>query len=228
MTFAQYSTSLRHIIDFLNKNSLSKISGLYHTKGESVKVDEKDNEENYFSVYKAIIDNHDYDVLLFDDSIIQFEYSKLEEKRFRIRYVYYEAPWKFQSYNEFLKKYGFSYEETGETFKIDYEQELSEADFNNFCVYMRYDYSEREYTLGVHPASHIHIGRNNTIKIPTSKIITPYLFVMFILKQVYYKPWIEYMGNTNFSRSFRSCKESCLGLKSSFFGNEDKLELYLT
>ena len=47
----------------------------------------------------------------------------------------------------------------------------------------------------IHPVSHLHIGQNNNVRIPLSKILLPSSFVMFIIKQVYWEKFKEYSQN---------------------------------
>ena len=170
----------------------------------------------------------DYDILLYDESLLQFEFTKFEED-INLRYVYCQFPYDFPTYKTYLKDSGYDYNEVRDKLRDDYEQEVSEAKLKKICIYIRYDYCPLLYKPIVHAASHLHFGNNNTIRIPISRIISPCSFVLFVLKHAYYNQWIGLMKNNNFKNEFLSIKNSCTSLlDSGIFKNLDKKELYLT
>ena len=107
------------------------------------------------------------------------------------------------------------------------EQALSEAPQKDTFVLIRYDYSEREYSSGVHSVSHFHFGHSNSIRIPSSVIISPLLFILFVLKQVYSDLWKSLIEESNFHRIYKSSKSKCQNIRMCFFDEFDKKELYL-
>jgi hypothetical protein len=110
---------------------------------------------------------------------------------------------------------------------LEYEQALSEAPQKDTFVLIRYDYSEREYSSGVHSVSHFHFGHSNSIRIPSSVVITPLLFILFVLKQVYSDLWKSLIEESNFHRVYKSSKSKCRNIGMHFFDDLDKKELYL-
>ncbi|NQE52689.1 hypothetical protein C5S29_03780 [ANME-1 cluster archaeon GoMg3.2] len=120
-----------------------------------------------------------------------------------------------------------SFNEVGYGYKYKYEQALSEAPQKDTLVLIRYDYSEREYSPGVHSVSHFHFGHSNSIRIPSSVIITPLLFILFVLKQVYSDLWKSLIEESNFHRIYKSSKSKCQNIRICFFDDLDKNELYL-
>jgi len=111
---------------------------------------------NIVDFYKLAIINFDYDILLFDESILQFEFTKFEGD-INLRYVYCQFPYDFPTYKTYLKDIGHDYDEVRDKFREDYEQEVNEAELKKICIYIRYDYNPLSYKPIVHAASHLHL-----------------------------------------------------------------------
>jgi hypothetical protein len=211
-------------------NQLLKTIGLlkarYDKKGIfSADFIEQSRKGNYIDIYKTAIRNFDYDILLFDDSIMQFSYNNPDGNKI-IRYAYYQFPFAIPSYKEYLETNGLYVEDAGDLFLDAYEQEVAEALINSGALAIRYDFSLREYRPSVHPASHFHVGLDNHLRLPISYYITPMMFGIFILKQAYYDRWTSFMSNPSFRKHFESCKKQCKKLEKICFDDSDKKELY--
>lgn len=226
MNIGKFKSSLDNSASLLKKNALLR---LHNQRSKSLlkKNIEVFRNENIVDIYKLAISNMDYDILLYDESLLQFEFIKFEEC-IKLRYVYCQFPYDFPTYKTYLKNNGYEYNEVREEFRDDYEQEVSEAEIKKICIYIRYDYDPLLYVPMVHAASHIHFG-NNTIRIPISRIISPCSFVQFILKHAYYDQWCSLMKNNDFKSEFSRIKNSCTSLlNSEIFKDLDIKELYLT
>lgn len=186
--------------------------------------------DNLAEIYTVSIKNFDYDVLLFDDSIIQFSYNKTESSYPVLRYAYYQNPFNVPAYKEYLQaSLGVMIPDFfSRVLEEEYEQLVAEAPLNLNALTVRYDFSTREYTEGVHPVSHLHIGISNSIRIPTNLYLTPTVFVVFILKQFYYNTWIELFKYQKARDFFCSCKNVCDQLEKNYFSEIDKGELFLS
>lgn len=226
MNIAQYNNSLRKAASFLRRNAISKNSYLNHSMGASEKTNLRIEDRGFVSVYKEIIEKCDYDILLFDDGIFIFDYIIIPGNTNKIRYIYFHSPYDFPTYVDYLTSQGLDHKIFGESFREEYEQELSEASLKKGQVYLRYEFSVNEYKPGIHPASHIHIGPNTEIRLSVSKIITPMAFIMFTLKQVYFDRWVNWIKKKDFRDSYLACKRSCLGVPEAFFSRNDQYELY--
>ncbi|MFS9040364.1 DUF2290 domain-containing protein [Streptococcus parasanguinis] len=146
---------------------------------------------NSIEIYEKAIEFQDYNLFLPEDgSIFQFSIDGRS-----IRFAYFERPYNSVTYQEFLKFSDISYEECGDMFYEEYNQYLIESPQKEHITNFRYDYSEIEYHEVIHPVSHLHIGQNNNVRIPLSKILLPSSFVMFIIKQVYWEKFKEYSQN---------------------------------
>jgi len=223
---AQYRSSLDKTKSLLNRLSMTKyiLPGHRPVPYEYLELLKT---HDYIAIYRKAIEEHNYDILLYDDSILQFSYNVDPSDRPLIRYSYCQVPFDFPDYKEYLLINGLTYEEAGELFIDEYEQELSEASRKLYYTPVRYDYCEDEYTCAVHSASHLHIGYQNSIRIPISLIITPYMFALFVLKQCYYSQWTELIKDSSFIRAVDLSKVSCLDIRPELFTDLDKKELFL-
>lgn len=226
MKYKDFNISREHAKRLLNKFDLLKSADFYKKpiSGEFIRVA---REKDFFYAYLTAVNNHDYHFLLFDESFFQFEYNWNPTDNVTLRYAYYQFPYDFPTYKEYLMERGLSFNEMGYGYKYVYEQALSEAPKKDTFVLIRYDYSEREYSSGVHSVSHFHFGHSNSIRIPSSVIITPLLFILFVLKQVYSDLWKSLIEESNFHRIYKSSKSKCQNIRICFFDDLDKNELYL-
>jgi len=182
--------------------------------------------KDYIKTYNAALNSNDYHLLLFDDSFFQFELSEYDKKPL-LRYSFYQTPHDFIPYEEYLKSNDLKFNEVGYEYQDEYEQVLNEAPKKETFLSIRYDYSEKEYKTGVHSVSHFHIGFRSSIRITSSIYITPLLFVIFIIKNVYSKKWPSLIKDDDFLKQYKKQKDKCECVEETFFQELDKIELYL-
>lgn len=182
--------------------------------------------EDYVKTYNTALNSNDYHLLLFDDSFFQFELSEISKKPL-LRYSFYQCPYDFLTYEEYLKSEDLNFYDVGYERQNEYEQVLNEAPRKETFLSIRYDYSEKEYKTGVHSVSHFHIGFRNSIRITSSIFITPLLFVTFIIKNVYSNKWPSLIEDDNFLKQYTKVKSKCESIEDTFFQELDKIELYL-
>lgn len=184
---------------------------------------------DYEKIYKVAMENMDFDFVLVDDSIFQFSCIQNERslKKGTIRYAYYENPRSYMTYEEFLSTNEIEDEEGSESFLDYYEQEKAEARLKNSVTPFRYDYDYIHYEAIHHPVSHMHIGHNNNVRIPLNKVITPAIFVIFVLRNVYLKEWKQAFDKERFRELCLSAKKSCQDLDLDFFNEDEKKLLHI-
>ena len=182
--------------------------------------------EDYIKIYNTALNSNDYHLLLFDDSFFQFELSEFDKKPL-LRYSFYQTPYDFLPYKEYLESKDLKFNEVGYEYQDEYEQVLNEAPIKETFLSIRYDYSEKEYKTGVHSVSHFHIGFRSPIRITSSIFITPLLFVIFIIKNVYSKKWPSLINDDDFLKQYKKVKDKCESIEETFFQELDKIELYL-
>lgn len=224
---------------YVNAVKLLKHSGLFHTENTTrpftfapTKYSEEwfkaSLSDDYNYIYKTAREHANYDILLTDQSVLQFSYEEDKDNNIHvIRYAYYESPNKIPTYTEFLGSHGLSYEECGEDFYQDYEQVISEAALKSSVTPIRYDYDLPLYKkVAHHPASHLHIGHNNELRIPLFYILTPIGFIAIVLRQIYRKEWLTALTNEKFSYLYRSIK-TCDHVPDAHFKVAEREDFYI-
>lgn len=222
MNISTFNCSLKQTLVTLKKYGLLKQNLTKRNLFLLEQFDEYSKINNYIEAYRFGVEKLFYHILLFDESFIQFKFS---EKN--IRYSYYECPFKYLSYEEYLKSCGFDYEEVGESFRNEYDQFILETDMKNYILPIRYEYSEIEYTPGLHPSSHVHFGVDTDVRIPVSTKITPLVFTLFVLKHCYYKEWKRIYTDIYFNKILSKSKKQCTSIENDYFKAVDQLELIL-
>jgi len=175
---------------------------------------------NFVDAYIIALRNYEYQLLLYDDSFFQFEFLE-ESSNLKLRYSYYQNPFVLPPSEGYLESI------PGDEYLYEYDQEFADAHKKDFFLSIRYDYSEKEYTEGVHSVSHFHIGHGNSLRITSSISITPLLFVIFIIKNIYPKQWDSLMKDGDFLERYKKVKAKCEKIEKHFFKELDKYELYL-
>lgn len=148
---------------------------------------------NSIDIYQKAIEFQDYNLFLPEDGSF-FQFS-IDGKS--IRFAYFERPHNCMTYQDFLQSFDMSYDDCGDIFYEDYNQYLIESPQKEHITNFRYDYDETEYSEVIHPVSHLHIGQNNNVRLPLSKVLLPSSFVMLIIKQVYWEKFKNYSKNND-------------------------------
>lgn len=175
------------------------------------------------------MEQKDYDFVLKDDSFFQFTYSDSPCKN--LRFAYYENPFTYASYPDFLQfELELSYEECGDIFLQDYEQYVSEAKIKNMVIPFRYDFDEdqKRYKELIHTGSHIHIGHNNEIRFPTKQLLTPLGFSIFVLRNKYPLEYKSALNDDGLKKIIMNEKNSFKDYNDTLFNVNDKTQLYFS
>lgn len=209
--------------DINNRRQLTLENSKFST--EFIKISKS---EDYDEIFKTALRNSDYDIILIDDSFFQFSCSKGNIDEGVIRYAFYENPRSYPVYEEFLISLGFTYEECGDEFFVDYEQEMEEAKLKRNIMPIRYDYDHRLYDSFKHSISHIHFGHNNETRVSTSTVLNPAKFVSFVVRNVYPKVWNNAFQDDYFRDLCLSAKRACHPVKDNFFDDIERGLLHIT
>lgn len=232
MTVGKFQASLEDARKLLEKIDLFRQKGVkqINTIGVSSEFQAAVQKSDYFEVYKVAIRNFDYDFLLADESFFQFE-CKTSSSLPNIRYAFFQNPQEYKSYQEFLLEQELIQEqnsEDNEIFRDYYEQFLIEQQLNLSSTTIRFDVDLKNYRPLIHSIAHIHIGHRSNIRIPCDKILTPYMFVLFVLKHVYYSHWKDLIEDENFIGAMRQEKGGCPSLDGNNWSAEENSELFIT
>lgn len=185
---------------------------------------------NYDTVYKTAMRNSDYDFTLIDDSFLQFSVVSHKDglEYGKIRYAYFPNPRIHQTYNEFLLDIETTYEEAGDIFSEEYEQYIAEAKLKDAVTPIRYDYDYDAYKKDpLHPISHLHIGVEEDVRLPISRILTPQAFILIVIRNMYLDYWKQAQSNTIIMDIVNHTKQQCPNLGLDKFTEFEKLQSYI-
>ncbi|MFH0070713.1 DUF2290 domain-containing protein [Peribacillus sp. NPDC056705] len=185
--------------------------------------------DDYRKIYRIARDNLDYNLLLPEDgSFFQFGYELDESERINdIRYAFYEAPSNQISYEEYLHDLDLDINECGTMFFEEYSQFVTETELKNNVTSIRYDFSIEQRKELIHPASHIHVGQQNEIRIPLSFIMTPKHFVAFIVRHIFWNKWRIGMDDPEFREVYLSNYSTATSLEEELFSRNEKRDIFL-
>lgn len=237
MNLASFNISLSEAGKTLKKFDLFRMKGVKSINSDGVSPEFKKASQgvSYFEAYDTGVGNLDYDYLLSDQSFFQFEIKEVGGFT-NIRYSFYQNPISYISYNEFLLNEiidgssVFQIEEIGDLYRNEYDQYLNEQELISNHTTIRYDSDLNNHYPLVHSASHIHIGHKNNIRISVNKTITPLMFILFVIKNVYYDEWkkvISKEGSYIEEILTKGLTESKT-LHSDHWKDSEELELFLT
>ncbi len=226
MTEGVFWNSFNESLTFLNQKNLLKEDNIHKWNPYSEECKEYSKGTDYREIYQKMVDHRDYDILLFDDSMFQMSLTNGES-----RLVYIQNPLYFISFENYLIECGIKYDAEladwyHDAFYDDYQQALEGMNVNSGAVYLRYDVDARgrKGNENIHSYTHLHVGLNNSIRIPVGKHLTPYTFTMFVLRNVYYDKWVELVRNGEITFGY---KQHSSELPKELWTDEEKKELYL-
>jgi len=229
MNLAQYNISFNAIKNVLKEFGLYRMKGIkdLNSDGVSDEFRQESIKTNYLLAYRKGLENHDYDILLKDQSYFQFE-CKFGEF-IEARYSFFQNPIEYISYEDYILQ-EIGDEGVGNMFEEEYHQFLNEQDLISNYSTFRFDFDKNNYRPLIHSVSHFHIGHLNNVRIPLNKVISPLRFVLFTIKHVYYDVWKSCMENKPEVIS-KLLNESIKGevlLEGDDWHKMEELELYIS
>jgi hypothetical protein len=179
---------------------------------------------SYPDNWKILVKQNYFHFQLKDNSLFYF----LAKNDFEIlSYSYYECPFLCLTYEEFLGDFNFDPAEAGHEFYNDYEIYLDGCEIRSSFAPIRYDYDPNAYRQAVHPASHIHIGASNEIRIGCDKILEPISFFLFVIRQIYPSYWTIMLRTKVIEKFHTSRKRDLQSVKADLWNEMDFNELHL-
>jgi hypothetical protein len=180
---------------------------------------------SYLETWRLCFRQQYYDFQLSDSSLLQFEVDSYAP--LTLRYAYYECPYESLTYAEFLEAHGFSRHDVGDELTPDYEDYLSTCEMKETVTPIRYDYSPELYMEGIHPASHIHFGHRNNVRVATENILRPLSFLCLILRQCYPEAWRQLLTMQEAEIWSKNVRENLDGVDDNFWNPLDEWEMRL-
>ena len=180
---------------------------------------------SYDEIWESYIRNQFHHFSLRDYSLLEFRVDSYQP--LKMSYVYLECPFIGQSYSEFLDTEGVVADDGDDSYWEFYEDYLANTPHKSSVTPIRYDYDVKNYEPGLHPASHIHFGYGNEIRIATNRILRPLSFVLFIIRQRYKSEWRELVGIDKMKIVCKNVRESLDNVDSQYFKSLDDWEMRL-
>lgn len=137
---------------------------------------------DYITVYLAGLRLSHYNFLLADYSYFQFSISKDDH----VRYAYYPNPFA-HNIADFKRRQELV--GAGMVTQEEYLGMLADTRGDYRVPIIRYENAPDQHTGLNHPCSHFHIGHHSENRWPIRRLLTPFAFVMLIIKQYYGEAW---------------------------------------
>lgn len=184
--------------------------------------------KSYREIWEICYSEKYFDYFLSDQSIIQFQVDNSEPS---LRYAFYEAPFSYMSYTDFLiKECGFLEQDLtgiGDSLRDEYDDAYVTSSLKEIVTPIRYDFDPLRYIEGRHPASHIHFGFSNNIRVGTIKLLRPLSFLVFIFRQCYPDIWINFLNTDENINLCKNVRENLDDINDSYRNPLDSLEMSL-
>ncbi len=181
---------------------------------------------SYDDVWEKCFKEQYYDFQLIDNSIIKFNISSFDP--LKLSYLYYDCPYDCITYELYLADNGLNYCEVGDELRFEYEQYLTTCQRKRCIVPIRYDIDFNSYNPDIHPASHIHIGFKNSIRISTQKLLKPISFALFIIRQCYPDAWKMLLSKEKKVSIWRNIRDDLELISSQYYCDIDRKEMLLS
>ena len=107
------------------------------------------------------------------------------------------------------------------------EEAVNSMDSKAVVTPLRYDYKATDYKEGIHPASHVHFGFSNDIRVGTRKVMNPVSFVLFVIRQRYPDHWVKYLGIKSSPIICRNVRQNITDVDALYWKQNDSHELVL-
>lgn len=199
----------------------------HHKSGYSKQCASYSRDNNYREIYHNLVDHRDYDILLFDDSMIQMS---MDDSGIRLMYI--QNPVFFLPFEDFLKKNGINEEEDIRCLKNKYNDEynqcLAEMPNNPDAVYFRYDVHQQGRRRLIHAYTHLHIGINNDIRIPVGIELTPLAFLILVIQQVYGSYWKKAVDDPKIMNRIINHKNKCMAICENLWEEDERKFLFIS
>lgn len=180
-------------------------------------------ELKYEQMWKLAHDNKWFHIQFEDLSIIQFQNSPSPSFHF------IECPLDVPPLRDFIVGLGKDYRSRHNTdIKELYEEVIETSELREHLTPIRYDLDFGSYRPGVHPAAHLHIGLDNNIRLALPREMTPFSFLLFVLRQKYPSNWEKILQSNLCDSIAQSVRHSLPVIADKYWQNLDLCEISLS
>ena len=236
MNNALFGMSIKDAADICKECGVLK-SYIKSAAARKVVMSPIDKFEDYKQYATDLQVKGEYDILLNDDSLFQFEGNLNKDiivdgkkiKYDHYKYLFVQSPYRRLTFDEYMD--GIDRDEP------DYNEELYREMFENdsllgdnpFPFYLRYDVDMKGYKPNSHSYAHLHIGFNEGYRMPVSLILTPKAFVCMVLKLVYPNQWNDNIVSVSrrMEKVYSSLKSQCIDNKNPYWIDCEQKDLFI-
>lgn len=182
---------------------------------------------SYFEVWSTCFRERFFDFHLSDDSLLHFRADSFEP--LSISYVYLECPLSpTRPFEDYLRdEYAADEDEIYIQSKRDFSDYFETGIPKAHVTPVRYDFSPTLYDEGRHPASHLHIGHHNDMRVGTKKVLRPLSFFCLILRQMYPVTWSEFCEMNGCDNVAKNVRENLDDVDAAYWNPRDEWEMSL-
>lgn len=231
MTLPEFLTSIQEGYDLFEELGLVRTFSCAHSLAVNSDFNKValDTSIAYPEVFMHALRLGHYNFQLKDFSFFQFSMKGLEE----LRICFYPSP--------------FGPNELGEVKKLTNILDAGGIDFESYCYFLenlnfnarrpliRYEYSQKQYEQGIHPAAHLHIGTYGEDRWVCEKRMSPYAFCLMTAKLYFSDHWEavteeQHDGTrvNNFDDRYFAAKKLCVGVHADYFSAVEKSQFHFT
>jgi hypothetical protein len=145
-----------------------------------------------------------------------------------LNYVYYECPYDIVSYKEFVEnELRAEYPHVRDLYIKEYGDYVQSCGLKESINPIRYDLNLDSYEEGIHPASHVHIGHNNQLRLGAERVWRPLSFVLFIIRQCHPQGWKKLVTMKKAGVLCRNVRDTLDKAQHVFDSDLDKMQVIL-
>lgn len=139
----------------------------------------------YVQQWITLRESNHYHIRLDDQSLILFQTTAGKES-----YSFLPCPLNIPAQSDFLsERYPDLRPSKALAYLDDYELAVLTADIKTHVTPIRLDTDQSAYRTTIHPATHLHFGIDNEIRIAIRRAWTPQAFLIFVIRQAYPRSW---------------------------------------
>lgn len=178
---------------------------------------------DYTKQWLTLREKQYYHIRLDDQSLILFQTTAGKES-----FSFLPCPLNIPTQSDFLtEQYPDIRPSKALAYLDDYELAIITAEIKPHVTPIRLDTDLNAYRATVHPATHLHLGIENHIRIAIRRTWTPQAFLIFVIRQVYPNNWetlLERKEDLKIERWIRTDLET---ITSKYWDAADELQHYL-
>lgn len=203
-----------------------RLAGLRNTVNEDFSVTPEiiraQRELPYERMWRLAHDEKWFHIQFEDLSIIQFQNYPSPS------YHLIECPLDVPPLGEFLETMDLDYRARHRSDIVElYNEAIDTASLRKYVTPIRYDRDFRSYRRGVHPAAHLHIGLDNNIRLALPREMTPWSFLLFVVRQRYPDKWERLHGCELAKHFAKGVRDNLPSVPEIYWGGHDLSEIAL-